>query len=151
MGAAEAPILIGGHDIRLVSFWLSLASLLAAAASVTFAYFNSKKSADDKAKDIYRAYLKLAFDNPHLAGYEKVDISGFSQEDKTRYRYFLALTLNAIEEILYVSKNDPAWRRTVTRQAKKHVDYLEAMDTDRCAMYSKEVRSLIRGIAKGNW
>ena len=98
------------------------------------------------AKDIYRGYLELAFAHPQLAipGPETNIADG-------QYRWFVAILLNAGDEILY-GTSAPVWRKVIMAELRYHVKYLQSnefLDEDRgWNLYSNELRSLATSVIK---
>src|SRR6202030_403452 len=83
------------------------------------------------AKDLFRDYLKLAFEYPKLAkpnefvgeddGYWRQ--KGAWNKDE-RYRWFVAFMLNACDEIIRSMSQDKVWRKSITEDLKYHEEYL---------------------------
>ena len=71
------------------------------------------------AKDLYRDYLKLAFEHPDLA------IPDSNQPLCEKYSWFVAILLNAYDEILF-GTNHEVWRSVVRAELRYHVRYLQS-------------------------
>jgi hypothetical protein len=97
-------------------------------------------------KDIYRGYLELAFAHPQFA-----IPSPEANIADGQYRWFVAILLNASDEILY-GTSATVWRKVIMAELRYHVRYLQSkefLDEDRgWNLYSKELRSLATTVIK---
>ena len=94
---------------------------------------NSQREAT--AKDIYRDYLKLAFEHPKLAnptkfvGQDNGDWKHMGEwiQDE-QYRWFVAFMLNSCDEILSSRRRDKIWREVILMDFECHKDYLKSRE-----------------------
>jgi hypothetical protein len=98
------------------------------------------------AKEIYRGYLEVAFENPELAiPSPETDISS------DKYRWFVSILLNACDELLY-GTTDPVWRTVVSTEVKYHERYLgsrEFLKEDKgWSLYSDELQAVAKQALK---
>jgi hypothetical protein len=92
------------------------------------------------AKEIYRGYLELAFEHPGLA------IPKSNDHASERYRWFVAILLNACDEILF-GTTDPVWRTVVKTELKYHATYLHSDEFKRDGgwdLYSKALYDVFK-------
>ena len=125
-----------------------LALTVTAIVALGFAYLqiriSQRSQREATAREIYRDYLRLAFEYPGLASPE--DDRKIIQDYK--YRWFVAVMLNACEEILEVFKADKTWREVILAEMEYHVPYLHsklflADDEDRgWKLYSEDLKEL---------
>ena len=80
---------------------------------------NSQREAT--AKDIYRDYLKLAFEHPEIAVARRADSV---QEEK--YQWFVAFLLTSCDEIVRILPRDKTWRKGIRIDLKPHLAYLKS-------------------------
>ena len=125
----------------MVWFWdnaVTIGTLVMAAAAITALIYahlqiseNRRAERRGNANELWREYLRLAFDNPKLSdptlrladfNYEALTIDG-SPEMFQKYELFVDTILNASEEILEVSPTRE-WDAAVRIQLKQHRDYL---------------------------
>ncbi|WP_316219322.1 hypothetical protein [Bradyrhizobium sp. SZCCHNR2026] len=94
---------------------------------------NSQREAT--AKDIYRDYLKLAFEHPQFAnpaifvGEAKGNwkrTGEWIQDEK--YRWFVAFMLNSYDEICSIAQGDKIWHEVILIDFKYHKDYLKSRE-----------------------
>ena len=123
---------------------------------------NSQREAT--AKDIYRDYLKLAFENPEFANPSEFfwDLSSLKKNEQ--YRWFVAFMLNSCDEIarselrgkgwreiisLDDTKKREGWRKTILLDLQMHKEYLD----DSCSefkadggwdLYSSELKNIAK-------
>ncbi len=126
---------------------LSITALVA----LLFAYLQIRTAQQSQreatTKEIYRDYLKLAVEYPELAS---PDERGQKILQDYKYRWFVAVMLNACEEIIEVFQNDEIWREVVLSEMECHEDYLHskfflAEDEDHgWKLYSKELKMLFK-------
>jgi hypothetical protein len=136
------------HAERLGSL-AQLALTFIAVIALVFAYLQIRSSQQSQqqatAKEIYRDYLRLSFDNPSLASPKDDDQEIISDY---RYRWFVAVMLNACEEILATFGNDDTWNNVVLAEMEYHKTYLHSQfflstREDRgWELYSSELRAL---------
>ncbi len=113
----------------------TLVMAAAAIAALIYAHLqiseNRRAERRGNANELWREYLRLAFDNPKLSDptlqladfdYEDLTIDG-SSELFQKYELFVDTILNASEEILEVSPTKE-WDAAVRIQLKLHRDYL---------------------------
>jgi len=134
-----------------------LATVITAIVAVAAAIFawrtieSSRASQQEAtAKDIYRDYLRLAFDNPKLANPRAFENPERLKQDE-KYRWFVAFMLNSCDEIARSQPEDNSWRKAIIEDLKFHVDYLKSSqfkeDGGR-SLYSLELRDIIDDVIK---
>lgn len=100
--------------------------LLLAVAAAWFAFHELKVGrqiqATSAAYDTYRAYLKMAFENPR---YANPDPPKFSNEDVERYHWFVNMAMHAFEQIID-SCMDEEWEITMRNDLEAHSEYLQS-------------------------
>ena len=125
----------------MVWFWdnaVTIGTLVMAAAAIAALIYahlqiseNRRAERRGNANELWREYLRLAFDNPKLSdptlrladfNYEALTIDG-SPEMFQKYELFVDTILNASEEILEVSPTKE-WDAAVRLQLKLHCCYL---------------------------
>ena len=115
----------------------TLVMAAAAIAALIYAHLqiseNRRAERRGNANELWREYLRLAFDNPKLSdptldladfNYEALTIDG-SPEMFQKYELFVDTILNASEEILEVSPTRE-WDTAVRIQLKLHRSYLRS-------------------------
>jgi len=106
--------------------------------ALIFAYKQIQETRDSQreatAKDVYRDYLKLAFENPKLSNPDKFTNveGGWKYKDEwmqdEQYRWFVAFMLNSCDEILSSNPGDETWRRAILEDLKFHKGYLRSTE-----------------------
>jgi hypothetical protein len=118
--------------------------VLAAVFALLFArqqiYAARRVRRETTAKEIYRGYLENAFEHPELAiPSPEMNIAA------DKYRWFVAILLNASDEILY-DTTAYVWRKVIMAELRYHIRYLQSRefhDEDRgWNLYSTELKSL---------
>jgi hypothetical protein len=112
---------------------------------------NSQREAT--AKDIYRDYLKLAFENPKFANPAKFvgtakgcwkNKDEWKQDE--RYRWFVAFMLNSYDEIASTNLRDETWRKVILYDFKFHKDYLSSPEFEKeeggWSLFSTEMKDI---------
>jgi hypothetical protein len=106
------------------------------------------------AKDVYRDYLRLAFENPKLANPHAQNLKGDVQkQDEQRqgqqyseeYRWFVAFMMNSCDEIARSRRGDEGWRNTILEDLKMHAEYLksrEFAEDGGWRLYSPELKDI---------
>jgi hypothetical protein len=105
------------------------------------------------AKDTYRDYLRLAFENPKYANPEKFIALGDGgwKEDgdwiqDERYRWFVAFMLNSCDEILWSQAGDKIWRHVILEDLRFHKSYLRSREFEIAeggwGMFSPELKEI---------
>jgi hypothetical protein len=154
MLAADTSATLLGWDTRIDALLIAIISLVVSVWSLVNSHQAKRLSERESAKTPYRRYLELGLQNPRFVTENPqtgfVEYNGFSGEDATSYRMFVAILLNACEEILERS-NDKDWRAAVSRQLRQHRPYLSQMAEERCAQYDKRIREVLRPLVGGNW
>ncbi len=95
------------------------------------------------AKDLYRDYLRLAFENPKLAVPDPEDEKLIQQE---KYRWFASILLNACDEILYCIDDD-VWRSVIITELGYHTSYLQSkffIEDGGWNLYSKTLHEVFK-------
>jgi hypothetical protein len=123
-------------------FWenaVTLGTLVMAAAAIAALIYahlqiseNRRAERRANANELWREYLRLAFDNPKLSD-PTLNLAGFNYEDLTidgspetfqKYELFVDTVLNASEEILEVLPKE--WDAAVRIQLRLHHGYLRS-------------------------
>jgi hypothetical protein len=129
----ESAEALGAVVIAVVSVW---------AATIAKNAINAQHEAT--AKDIYRDYLKLAFDNPEFANPHAFDNpSDLNKNEK--YRWFVAFMLNSCDEIARSKSRDKGWRKTILEDLRFHKDYLKSQefsDDGGWDLYSRALKTI---------
>jgi hypothetical protein len=106
----------------------ALATVATATIAVIALIFAAKQIAAGKAsqreataKDIYRDYLKLAFEHPDFAYPGERDL-----KQDNEYRWFVAFMLNSCDEITECLPGNELWRKTILEDLRLHTDYLNS-------------------------
>jgi hypothetical protein len=113
------------------------------------------------AKNIYRDYIKLAFEHPDLAnpsrsGLNVTEIlpplSSASSDDERaawkrdeRYRWFVAFMLNSCDEIASTQRRNASWHTAIFGDLELHRDYLmcaKFRDDGGWPLYSRQLRNI---------
>ncbi len=104
---------------------VAIAVIAAIAAFLTaWAAINARESQREAtAKDIYRDYLKLAFQHPRFANPRQFEDVG-DLNKKEEYRWFVAFMLNCCDEIACTHSKNKGWRTTVREDLRLHAEYL---------------------------
>ena len=124
----------------------ALIAILATGIAVWALLSGRSSQREATAKDIYRDYLKLAFDNPEIASGRRVDKA---MEEK--YEWFVAFLLTSCDEIVRIIRGDETWRKGIRVDLKPHLEYLKSPEFDEdggWALYSSELKD-IAGEAAG--
>jgi hypothetical protein len=107
---------------------------------IAWAAINARNSQrEGTAKDIYRDYLKLAFQNPKFADPE-ADLS-----ENKEYRWFVAFMLNSCDEIARIKSRDKNWRKTIRLDLRMHAEYLKSpqfVEDGGWGLYSRELKCI---------
>lgn len=137
----------------------------AAAAILALIYAHLQISEGRKAErqanahELWRDYLRLAFDNPKFADpgfnlakfdYEDLTIDG-SRELFQKYEWFIDAVLDACEEILEVLPSKE-WQATVRIQLRLHRDYLQSpyfLNSGYLVQYTPKFRAFMEEVLKG--
>src|SRR5215831_8051823 len=93
-----------GNLAQVGTFLVAIAALIFAYAQVTSA---KKSQREATAKTVYHDFLKLAFENPTHAYPERDLVSD------EKYRWFVAIALNACDEIAWSVFPDHIWEAVV--------------------------------------
>ena len=119
---------------------------------------NARVEAERKeAREAYADYLRLAFENPHLASIGKAATSRLFPDDvheldseawkqRRQYEFYVARMLWACEEILskFNGASDTGWRETIAAQVRLHRWYLgRSSRTGSFELYSPALQSII--------
>jgi hypothetical protein len=109
------------------------------------------------AKALYSEYLRIAFENPHLANPSISNIS-YSQlkfnDDSLmfeKYELFVTLMVNAYEEIFFLSK-DKALRHEIISNLAYHKEYFSSYhytSSDYIKSVGINIKPLIQKLMKG--
>jgi hypothetical protein len=87
------------------------------------------------AKDIYRDYLKLAFENLDVAE---------ARIRNEKYQWFVSFLLTSCDEIVRIRLTDD-WRKAIGRDLEPHLDYLYSPEFEKdegWPLYSPELKAI---------
>jgi hypothetical protein len=127
---------------------VALAVIAVIAAFITaWAAINARNSQREAtAKDIYRDYLKLAFQHPKFANPEASgDLAAMRKNEE--YRWFVAFMLNSCDEIARIKSRDKGWRKTIRLDLRMHEEYLgspEFVEDGGWGLYSRELKCIAK-------
>jgi hypothetical protein len=127
---------LGGLATVVAALVAILATCIAVLALLTGR--NSQREAT--AKDIYRDYLKLAFDNPEIAIAHRADRG---QEEK--YQWFVAFLLTSCDEIVRIMPRDKTWRKGIRIDLKPHLEYFRSREFEEDGgwdLYSRKLKAI---------
>jgi hypothetical protein len=102
---------------------------------------------ESTAMEAYRNYLLLSFQHP---GYATPDEGNKKIIANYKYRWFVAVLLNACDEILDCVPNDVDWKRIIAAELEYHTPYLKSPyflrpDEDRgWTLYSEELERVFK-------
>jgi hypothetical protein len=119
----------------------ALVALLAICIAIWALISGRNSQREATAKDIYRDYLKLAFDNPEIAAARRADSA---QEEK--YEWFVAFLLTSCDEIVRIMPRDKTWREGICIDLKPHLDYFESeafKDDGGWKLYSSKFKTIV--------
>lgn len=113
---------IGDHLGNITVGIVSCVAAIFAVIQIRAARAASREAA---AKEAFRQYLLLCFENPRYANgeFDKLD-----QNDRNSYHCFRILMLNSLEEIVHYGGNDELWNATAKRHLTKHAEHLSSKD-----------------------
>ncbi len=103
-----------------------------------------KSQREATAKDIYRDYLKLAFQNPKFADPNAFDDQADLSKNE-EYRWFVAFMLNSCDEIARIKSRDKNWRKTIRLDLGMHMEYLKSrqfVEDGGWDLYSRELKCI---------
>ena len=113
-------------------------TMIAALCALVFAWNQTTQGRNSQreatAKDIYRDYLRLAFENPKFANPNKLlgMAEGWKQNGEwiqdERYRWFVAFMLNSYDEIALCNPKDNTWRLVILEDLNLHREYLKSRE-----------------------
>jgi hypothetical protein len=111
----------------------TVGAMIAALCALVFALIQILEARSSQreatAKDIYRDYLKLAFDNPEFANPAEggwKDKGEWIKDEK--YRWFVTFMLNSCDEISRSKPRDKTWRKVIQTEFDLHKDYLKSRE-----------------------
>jgi hypothetical protein len=120
--------------------------------ALSFANRQISAQREATAKDIYRDYLKLAFDNPKYANPKKFGATSkerwkeWIQDEK--YRWFVAFMLNSYDEIISSRPGDDDWLLVALADFKVHEGYLTSSaflkDEDGWSLFSPALAEIAK-------
>jgi hypothetical protein len=99
------------------------------------------------ARQIYQAYLDLAFKEPALAAPDYERIKAGSAETRNRYETFVSYFLYACEEALAVFDREREWKNACEYDVKYHLPFLcEKNKSDPAFLktYSEKTQSFVQ-------
>lgn len=129
---------------------IALVALIFAARQVSAAREQSIKASasqlDATAREAWKDYLHLAFANAGFADGKH----GASEQEISRYHWFVAVTLDACELMQLYATNKDDWRASIKGELEPHKAYLNAEGTGDenfrpkyYNLYSEPMKSLI--------
>jgi hypothetical protein len=120
----------------------ALVAVLALIGAVWQVIVGRKTQREATASALYADYLSKAVEHPKLASAcVAVPPEGEWTEEYESYEWFVAVMLQACEQIVDLTRGDAAWEKTVQAQLEYHRDYLSKCTTER-AFYSDELVAL---------
>jgi hypothetical protein len=146
--AMVIPSVVGGGVLfmgnladlaQIGTFFIALFALKIAYVQIVASRESQREAT---AKDVFRDYLQIAFENPNYA------TPNPRSKDDEKYKWFVAVTLNACDEIAGTVFPDPVWRHVVRGVVKLHEDYLvsaEFMEDGGWEDYSKALKAEFDG------
>jgi len=135
-----------GNAAQIVSALVAVAALIGIYWQVQI---NLAASRENSAREIYRAYLQLAVQNPELA---QADIDHIhSPTELARYGWLVSYLLYSCEQIMLNFPGDPEWHRACLTQLSYHASYMcRSVLGGEINQYEPVIRDLIREIAKNS-
>jgi hypothetical protein len=133
-----------GNLAQVGTFFVAIAALIFAYAQVTSA---KKSQREATAKTVYHDFLKLAFENPKYAYPER----GLLNDEK--YRWFVAIVLNACDEIAWSVFPDHVWEAVVFEELKPHAEYLTSpqfKEDGEWRLYSPKLKNVWERFGQGH-
>jgi len=124
---------------KFASVVMAVTAVLAWVTAVGAVLVGRKSQREATAKDIYRDYLKLAFQNPEVAEPRKGD--ALREE---RYRWFVAFMLTSCDEIVRIRPGKD-WRKAIFKDLESHLDYLRSdlfIEDGGWPLYSPELKRI---------
>jgi hypothetical protein len=118
------------------TFFVAVFALAVAYVQITAARESQREAT---AKDVFRDYLRLSFENPEYGAPSK----NLNQDEK--YRWFVAVALNACDEIASSVLPDESWQKVIRGVLVLHRKYLvsaEFQEDGGWSEYSKELKNL---------
>jgi hypothetical protein len=129
-----------GNIAQITSAIAAVVGMAAILFQVNAIRTNSREAT---AQQIYLAYARLAFENPQFARPDYDRIKAAPVDDRTRYRTFVSLLMNACDEVLE-NISGTEWRVSCASDLKAHVRFLcEQADAPFLAQYSQRMRALV--------
>lgn len=132
-------------DIDLLVGWANIVMAIVATLALLFARKQLKSASDDgkraTAYAAYDNYLKLCFENQSLARGLESEIKR-SDENHSKYKWFVANMLFAFEQVLEACSDDPTWRETIAHQLKRHKWHLDTSGSAQRPEWSSELKAL---------
>jgi len=130
----------------------TVVTMIAALGALVFASIQIRETRSSQrlatAKDIYRDYLKLAFENPKFSD---PAAGGWRNEGgwmrDAKYRWFVAFMLNSYYEITLSNPGDKTWHEVIRVDLDLHKDYLnsdEFKEDGGWRLYSNELEYIFR-------
>lgn len=116
------------------TFFIALVALSIAYVQIVAARESQREAT---AKDVFRDSLRLAFEHPDYA----IPKQGLKSDDK--YGWFVAVILNACDEIAVTVLPDQGWQHVVRGTLEYHKEYLasaEFLEDGGWQDYSKELK-----------
>lgn len=120
-----------------------IAAAVAAGIALQQLRLNRENQRETTAKNVLREYLKLTIDYPMFAA-GKFDKA--SEEEREKYKWFVANFLWAAEEILSFAKDDAVWRDNLQLHANPHREFFvdPTFMKEDFVVYSRDVQLLIQ-------
>ena len=142
--------------MELISIISNVTTAVVGVAALVFAVIQLRKNQNNHkeslAKGIYKEYLKMAVEHPHLAYPKNRSIEEMKKSNEfDRYAWFVSYALFACDEVLGLSAEREQWRVVIMEQIRFHVEYLsspEFYETRELEGYGVEMRHLIEKVKK---
>jgi hypothetical protein len=117
-----------GNTAQWTSAVASSLALVVAFVAVIGAYKQiegvRRNTREAGAKQIWRSYLELGFNNPQFAFPDYAQIKNDENLQFKRYRYFVGQLLYGCEEVLASLPSDRGWNRACHNELENHRAYL---------------------------
>lgn len=130
------------------------AALVALVIAYTQLRQNRRIHRESTAKAIYKEYLRIAVEHPHLAYPRSGHIESIrNTEEYVRYTWFVSYMLFACDEVLALSRETRQWRGVIKEQVKFHLNYLsspEFYETNEHSGYSLEMQKILDEVKRAH-
>lgn len=137
--------------LKYAPIFTAFVAFVGACIAITQLARNQRNQRETTAKNVFREYLKLAFDHPDFAtpDYRKL---AKSPEQLEKYAWFVAYLLWACEEMLQFARRDEIWQNNLQLNVNYHREYFindKEFNAKDLQVYDPEVQTLVLN-AKGS-